>query len=132
MIFEFESLIEKCLCPNICQHNDLLYRVPLDIGIPIGSPLGSLLAEEFMSRLEVEFFQSGHSLLTHIAFWDRYVDDVFCIWTGSINSLLELHELKESQQYTQRNGILLMKVRNYGMSLLGPCQTHETSPKVIR
>ena len=54
IISEFKSLLALCLAPNICKFNDSVYRLPNDIGISIKSPLGSLIAEVFMSRLENE------------------------------------------------------------------------------
>ena len=45
-----------------------------------------------MDELESEIFQSAHSLLTHIAFRRRYVDDVLCMWTGPIEKVSELRQ----------------------------------------
>lgn len=41
-----------------------------------------------MDRMEHEIFQSDHPLLTYVALWRRYVDDVLCVWTGP-NELLQ-------------------------------------------
>jgi len=81
-IDEFLTLLQSCLAPNVCQFNELVYRLPADIGIPIGSPLGSLISEVIMSKFESELFQSDHPLLPHIVTWRRYVDDVLCVWNG--------------------------------------------------
>ena len=40
-----------------------------------------------MSRLETEVFQSGHPLLPHVFLRRRYVDDIFCIWNGPVDSI---------------------------------------------
>mgnify|MGYP000921756173 CR=1 FL=1 len=66
LISDFKSLLEKCLSPNICLYRDSIYTLPPDIGVPIGSPLGSLVSESFMAVFEEELFQSGHSLLEHV------------------------------------------------------------------
>ena len=42
-----------------------------------------------MSRFEDEIFSSEHPLTQHVAYWFRYVDDVLCLWTGSIPQLHE-------------------------------------------
>lgn len=83
------ALLQCCLNPNVCQFNQNVYKFPPDTGNPIGSPLGSLVSEVFMARFETEIFHSNHHLLRHIAFWRRYVDDVFCIWTGPQSDLAE-------------------------------------------
>lgn len=58
LISEFQSLLQCCLAPNICQFNNTIYKLPTEIGIPIGSPLGSLISEVFMSKLESDIFHS--------------------------------------------------------------------------
>ena len=96
LIFDFKSLLQKCLTPNICQFRNSVYKLPPDIGIPIGSPLGSLIAEVFMCGYEEELFQSGHPLLDHVFLWRRYVDDVFCIWTGPIHAIQDFLDFLNS------------------------------------
>ena len=87
IISDFRSLFKTCLKPNICQFGDSIYKLPPDIGIPIGSLLGSLISEVFMSSLEVKIFQLGHPLLPCISMGRRYLDDVLCVWTGSEEQL---------------------------------------------
>lgn len=60
---------------------------PDGTGVPIGSPLGSLISEIFMKRYEEELFSSNHHLLQHVVYWYRYVDDVLCLWNGTIPDL---------------------------------------------
>ena len=60
-----------------------------DIGIPIGLPLSSIISEVFMDKLQTEVFQSDKHLLTYIAFWRRYVDDILYVWTGPIDKVNE-------------------------------------------
>ena len=49
-----------------------------------------------MSSLEEEIFGSGHPLLEHVFLWRRYVDDVFCIWTGPTDSTAGFLEFMNS------------------------------------
>jgi len=56
----------------------------------MGSPLGSTLAEIFMSLLETTLFNSHPTLTEHIVYWYRYIDDVLCLWNGSAEALNEL------------------------------------------
>mgnify|MGYP000914694660 CR=1 FL=1 len=61
-----------------------------------------------MERLENELFQSDHPLFALIVLWRRYIDDIFCIWTGSeqaLHQLLEvLNGLYPSIQFTIEAG----------------------------
>jgi len=52
LISDSLSLLESCLEPNICQYKQSVYKFLPDIGIPIGSPLGSVMSEVFMDMLE--------------------------------------------------------------------------------
>lgn len=54
------------------------------VGIPIGSPLGSLICEISMDKFEKDPFSSLSSgLLGPIIYRHRYFDDVLCLWNGS-------------------------------------------------
>ena len=66
LIKEYRNLLQYCLSPNVCQFNGLAYRLPADIGIPIGSPLGSLISKAFMDKFELQLLQSNHPFLKHI------------------------------------------------------------------
>ena len=81
------ELLQLCLTPNYCQFQYLIYEFPPNIGVPIGSPLESLVSEVFFKLFEDELFQSGSPLLTKIVYWYRYVDDVVCLWNGSLADL---------------------------------------------
>ena len=96
VISEFTSLLKTCLEPNICQFDESIYAFPSDTGIPIGSPLGSIISEVFMTHFEDKLFKSGHPLLLMVHLWRRYVDDVICIWTGQKEHLSEFLNLLNS------------------------------------
>lgn len=55
----------------------------------MGSPLAPLISEIFMNRFERELFASQCMLMQYIGYWHRYVDDVLCLWTGSMEQLQE-------------------------------------------
>ena len=63
-----------------------LINFPKDIGVPIGSPLNSLLGELFMHWLGKEVFKSNHINLAYIIHWHRNKDDVLYLWTGSVTA----------------------------------------------
>jgi hypothetical protein len=88
-IAEFFDLLKICWSPNYCKFRGDFYEFPEEVGIPIGSPLGSLISEVFMSKFEHDLFSSGHELLSHVFYWHRYVDDVLCTWTGNQDLLSE-------------------------------------------
>ena len=53
----------------------------------MGSPIASMMADIFMDSLENKIFTSNHNLLLHVKYWFRYVDDVLCLWGGSLTEL---------------------------------------------
>ena len=84
---DLKRLLELCTKDNIFLFNDLLYQ-QID-GVAMGSPLGPLLANVFMSRVENLLFNS--ELKKEVNFWVRYVDDIFVIFekvNPNINSIL--------------------------------------------
>ena len=84
VIQEFSNLIKICLAQNICFFQNSIYKFP--DGLPMGAPLSSLVADILMDAQEQHFLNSDR-LSPHIRFWTRYVDDVLCIWHGSLNDL---------------------------------------------
>ena len=82
---EFVSLLKACLKPNICQFNNKIFR--FSGGLPMGFPIASTMADIFMDSLENEIFTSDHNLLPHVKYWFRYVDDILCLWDGSLTEL---------------------------------------------
>jgi len=96
---EFEKLVLLCTDKSrTCQFS---------AGLPIGGPLSSLIADVLMDRSErwiLRFSQySRHALLCY-----RYVDDVFCVWTGSdveLNLFLrDLNRFHENISFTLELG----------------------------
>jgi len=62
-----------------------IFKFPDGAGVPIGSPLGSTLAELFMSKFEEEFFDAYPQFHKNIIYWYRYVDDVLLLWDGPVD-----------------------------------------------
>ena len=92
-------LLKICLKPNICLYEGEVYQFPDDVGMLIGSTLGSLLGELFMHRLEREAMQPNIFTCSHIV---RYVDDVLCLWTGGF--LAHLNNLYLSIKFSLEIG----------------------------
>ena len=63
VIDEFVVLLETCLETSICQFLNRVYKFP--DGLPMGSPLASLMADIFLNSIENDIFNSNrrHSLL---------------------------------------------------------------------
>jgi len=55
----------------------------------MGSPISPLVADIFMNYLERKIFESNNENLKYIKYWYRYVDDILCLWTGSMDQLNE-------------------------------------------
>lgn len=103
---EFVLLLKTCLFPNICKFKGGIYQ--FEDGLPMGSPLAPLISEIFMNLLEDKVFNSACVLKQYIGYWHRYVDDVLCLWTGSVPRLHEflafLNSLYPSIKFTLEVG----------------------------
>jgi len=85
------------VCPLMCANE--FFSFPKDIGVPIGSPLGAMIDEAFMSKLEENLILSSHDCFQHIVYWHRYVDDVLCLW-NSPETALQLFLSLLNSRYT--------------------------------
>ena len=84
LITEYCYFLQSWLSPNVRQFSQLVYTLPDNRGIPIGSPLEFLISKVIMEKFESKLFESGSSLLTHSALWRHCVDDILCVWPGPI------------------------------------------------
>jgi len=48
-----------------------------------------MAADDFMDHFERNVFQNNS--FPNVLKWFRYVDDIFCIWNGSISELQNFH-----------------------------------------
>ena len=78
---DFINLLKICWSSNTYFFRDEFYTFPGDIGLPIGSPSGSLIAEVIMHKFEYGLFLSPFTLSVY---WHRYIDDVLCLRSGNI------------------------------------------------
>lgn len=53
----------------------------------MGSSTSPLVADIFLNHVENKIFNSSALLLKYVFFYKRYVDDIFCIWTGTKRQL---------------------------------------------
>ena len=77
---EFFDLLNICWSPNYCKFERKFFDFPDEVGIPIGSPLGFLISEIFISKVEFDIFSSmTQVLLSHIYYWHRYTLMMFYV-----------------------------------------------------
>lgn len=91
---------------NYFQFNNTIYEQK--DGLPMGSPISPLLSEIFMANFEKVMFNTKNSLVRHIFHWNRYVDDVFCIWDGTDRNLDQflhfINSFNNNIQFTMERG----------------------------
>ena len=90
------SLLETSLKQNYFSFNDIFY-LQRD-GLPMGSPLSSLLSEIFLQHLENQYIENIKKQF-NIIYYGRYVDDILIIYntnydnsTNVLNKFNELHQ----------------------------------------
>ena len=82
------TLTQLTLHQDFFLFNNTFYKQTL--GLAMGSPLSPFLAELFMHSLENTVSKSP--LFKHILVWKRYVDDIFGIFNGTKEQLMQLHQ----------------------------------------
>ncbi|CAJ0932367.1 unnamed protein product [Ranitomeya imitator] len=60
-------------------------------GTAMGSNMAPPYANIFMDQFEMSFVYTHSSFKSYVAYWHRYIDDVFLIWTGDVSTLLSFH-----------------------------------------
>lgn len=73
---------------NFFQFNNQIY-VQKE-GVSMGSNWSPLFAEIFMAHFEEKIFKSNLPIIKNIIHWSRYVDDIFIIWSGTLNEIQSL------------------------------------------
>ena len=63
----------------------------------MGSPLAPLVSEIFMNLFENNIFNSDYNLTLYIEYWYKYVDDILCLWSGSLTQLNDFLAILNSQ-----------------------------------
>lgn len=87
------SLINLATKQNFFAFWDKIYI--MTNGLPMGSSLSGAIAEAYLDFIEKRIMSLP--LSEFIVFWRRYVDDIFCIWSGSERDLDSFLELLNSQ-----------------------------------
>lgn len=108
-----------------------LYEFP--DGLPMVAPLSSLVADVFMDHFETDLlYNSLAPKLTFSLGTGRFVDDVFCAWTGSSGDLTSfltyLNSIHPSMQFTLEIGGLSHNYLDLSISF-HPSSSHQLSPQ---
>jgi len=91
------------------------------------------LGEIFMRRLEEELFTSNPQLKACMSYWFRYMEDIFCLWTGiaeSLQAFLDvLNDLYPSIRFTVEFGGKKINFLDITISIVDNCHTFEVFRK---
>lgn len=64
----------------------------------MGSPFAPNYANLFMGKFEMDFVYSSENIFNHsLKCWFRYIDDVFFIFSGTVEQLNQFHEFLNSR-----------------------------------
>ena len=86
------DLTQLTLDQNFSQFNNIFYKQ--NRGLAMGSPISPFLAELFMDSLEQII--SNSSFFKKVTSWSRYVDDVFGLFNGNLEELLDFQKYLNS------------------------------------
>ena len=78
------ALAEHVLTNNVFTFEGKHYRQTQ--GTAMGTPMAPAAANLFMGKLESALFESSPTPLTE-EFWRRFIDDIFMLWTGTLEDL---------------------------------------------
>ncbi|XP_071986734.1 uncharacterized protein [Engystomops pustulosus] len=81
------DLLKLVLTENFFMFQDNYYIQRQ--GTAMGSNVAPPYANTYMADFEETFIYHNPLFIQHCQIWKRYIDDVFCIWRGPENSLLE-------------------------------------------
>ncbi|CAJ0918934.1 unnamed protein product [Ranitomeya imitator] len=84
------ELLEIVLIKNFFMFEDQ-FCLQLQ-GTAMGSNVAPPYSNCFMSRYESEYIYPNRLYQTQCLLWHRYIDDVFCLWQGTEDSLLQFFD----------------------------------------
>ena len=96
---DLRKLLYMCTSENCFVFNDTLYTQT--DGVAMGSPLGPVLANIFMTYIENKIFNDN--IIPELICWKRYVDDVFAVLKSKpdLNAVIcKLNNLHPNIQFT--------------------------------
>ncbi|XP_044139139.1 uncharacterized protein LOC122929581 [Bufo gargarizans] len=91
-----KDIISLCLdlLQLVLHHNFFMFQDTFYLqvqGTAMGSNVAPPYANCFMAHFETIYVYPSDLFITHCKLWKRYIDDIFCIWTGTAESLLTFH-----------------------------------------
>ncbi|CAJ0958904.1 unnamed protein product [Ranitomeya imitator] len=102
------DLLQIVLHENFFLYEDTFYVQKR--GTAMGSHVAPAYANAFMNKFETDYVFENNLFLQYARTYYRYIDDIFLVWTGTLDSLKEFHEhlnsivseLKFTIQYNMR------------------------------
>lgn len=88
------QLFEFVLTNNLFLFDDQMYSQGR--GTAMGSNVAPPYANIFMSVFEDEHLYPHDLFSQHALIWLRYINDIFCIWSGPVDTLLAFHQYLNS------------------------------------
>lgn len=88
------DLLELVLTNNFFLFGDQFYIQKQ--GTAMGCNMAPPYAKIYMAIFEKDYIYNHHLFQTHAITWLRYIDDIFCVWTGSSEDLNVFHNYLNS------------------------------------
>jgi len=102
---KYLKLIDTAIEQNYCRFNNKYYKSTK--GLAMGSPMSPILAEIYMNHFETKLLKNSKHK-DKIKFWNRYVDDILLIWTGTERQLdkfiIEINNINDDIKFTEEKG----------------------------
>ncbi|CAJ0933257.1 unnamed protein product [Ranitomeya imitator] len=84
------DLLQIVLHENFFLYEDTFYVQKR--GTAMGSHVAPAYANAFMNKFEMEHVLGNNLFSQHAMIYHRYIDDIFLVWKGTLDSLKEFHE----------------------------------------
>ena len=89
-IREIITLTNTITKQNYFTHNNKFYT-QID-GVPMGSPISSILAEIFIHHIEQKYILHNNKHAHKILYWHRFVDDIILLYKGNKRQVENFHK----------------------------------------
>ena len=103
---QLKRLLTISMNQNYFEFNGKFYKQ--NQGLAMGSPFSPFGAEFYLNNWENKLFKSSINGIKNVLCWIRYVDDIFCIWTGTTRNLLtflnDINNIDQNIQFTMEIG----------------------------
>lgn len=121
LIKEMFDLVNLCLTQNYFYFNNKYYIQKT--GVAMGASISPFFSDFYMDVLEQKLFNDGLPYVNKVLGWYRYVDDIFCIWLGSLRQLNcflnnTLNKLDDKIKFTMEVGDASLNFLDINVNIL--------------